>query len=413
MSAYNELIKNFEKIRAYMRDFYVYGFKSRAEYSQKSSRSYDDERRRVESWLGEYMHFVRSREGKNMFISIDSRVISHNPLYKAWKTKSFTDRDIALHFMILDILHNPEISLTISEILDYISDYLDSFSEPMCFDESTLRKKLKEYISLGIIVSKKEGRTVYYSRAEFTPVIEDTDALHFFSEVAPCGVIGSYLLDKHSEHKDRIFFKHHYITSALDSQVLYILFNAISQKKSVRANNYIRHTKKTISITIVPLKVFISAQNGRQHILAYDVRTGHINPFRIDYLSDVELLGECPEYDKYKSKLNSMKKYMWGVTCGREDKLQYVEFTIKVEPDEQFIVNRLFREKRNGTVEKIDDSHYRFYTYLFDTNEIVPWIRTFICRITKLNFSDRTIENKFKKDIEKMYDINLSGGGEL
>ena len=28
MSSYSELIKNFEKIRAYMRDFYVYGFKS-------------------------------------------------------------------------------------------------------------------------------------------------------------------------------------------------------------------------------------------------------------------------------------------------------------------------------------------------------------------------------------------------
>lgn len=26
--AYNELIKDFEKIRAYMREFYVYGFKS-------------------------------------------------------------------------------------------------------------------------------------------------------------------------------------------------------------------------------------------------------------------------------------------------------------------------------------------------------------------------------------------------
>ena len=29
MSSYNELIKNFERIRAYMREFYVYGFKSR------------------------------------------------------------------------------------------------------------------------------------------------------------------------------------------------------------------------------------------------------------------------------------------------------------------------------------------------------------------------------------------------
>lgn len=54
--AYSELIKNFEKVRAYMREFYVYGFKSRTEYDAKSARSYDDERRRLESWLGDYIY---------------------------------------------------------------------------------------------------------------------------------------------------------------------------------------------------------------------------------------------------------------------------------------------------------------------------------------------------------------------
>ena len=47
--AYSELIKSFEKIRGYMRDFYVYGFKSREQYDRKSARSYDNERRRIES----------------------------------------------------------------------------------------------------------------------------------------------------------------------------------------------------------------------------------------------------------------------------------------------------------------------------------------------------------------------------
>ena len=41
--AYSERIKNFSKIRDYMREFYLYGFKSRGEYTQKSARSYDDE----------------------------------------------------------------------------------------------------------------------------------------------------------------------------------------------------------------------------------------------------------------------------------------------------------------------------------------------------------------------------------
>ena len=55
--AYSELIKNFERIRDYMREFYVYGFKSRDDYNKKSVRSYDNERRRIESWLGDHMHF--------------------------------------------------------------------------------------------------------------------------------------------------------------------------------------------------------------------------------------------------------------------------------------------------------------------------------------------------------------------
>lgn len=50
--AYSELIKNFENIRDYISQFYVYGFKRRKDYDKKSSRSYDNERRRIESWLG-------------------------------------------------------------------------------------------------------------------------------------------------------------------------------------------------------------------------------------------------------------------------------------------------------------------------------------------------------------------------
>ena len=102
--AYSELIKNFEKVRGYMREFYLYGFKNRDDFNEKSLRSYDDERRRIESWLGEYMKFSRNDDGKNVFISIDSREINHNPLYTAWKSKSFTDGDISLHFIIFDIL---------------------------------------------------------------------------------------------------------------------------------------------------------------------------------------------------------------------------------------------------------------------------------------------------------------------
>ena len=86
--AYHELIKDFERIRDYMREFYVYGFKSREEYDAKSGRSYDNERRRLESWLGAYMSFRRDAGVKRVFLSVDSRNIPRNPLYQTLDRKS-------------------------------------------------------------------------------------------------------------------------------------------------------------------------------------------------------------------------------------------------------------------------------------------------------------------------------------
>ena len=410
MSSYSELIKNFEKIRAYMRDFYVYGFKSRDDYQKKSARSYDDERRRLESWLGDHMGFVRTPEGKNVFISIDSRTIRHNPLYNAWKAKSFTDGDITLHFILFDILHDPSVRRTIAELLREIdTKYLAGFETPMMFDESTVRKKLKEYCEAGIIVAEKEGRKVYYRRTDSTNLSDLNDVLHYFSEVAPCGVIGSFILDKAESDTDAFTFKHHYITGAIDSGVLAALFAAMREKRAVTVTNMSRKKDMPRRIRIVPLRVLISVQNGRQHLFAYLPDYNFFTSYRIDYLSNVKLEDPTPRFDELRAELDRMQSKMWGVSVKRNkwgnDHLEHVEFTIKVADNEAYIVRRLEREKRSGTVEKLDEHTYRFSADVYDTSEMIPWIRTFICRIVKMNFSNRTIENQFKQDLEDMYRI--------
>lgn len=408
MSSYSELIKNFEKIRAYMRDFYVYGFKSRDDYQSKSARSYDDERRRLESWLGDHMSFVRTPEGKNVFISIDSRTIRHNPLYNAWKAKSFTDGDITLHFIIFDILHDPSVKRTISELLAEIDEkYLSGFQSPMMFDESTVRKKLKEYCEAGIIVAEKEGRKAYYRRTDSTDISDLNDVLHYFSEVAPCGVIGSFILDKEESDTDAFTFKHHYITGAIDSGVLASLFTAMREKRAVTVSNMSRRRDMPRRNRIVPLRVFISVQSGRQHLLAYLPEYNHFQSYRVDYLSNVKLEDPTPRFDELRAELDRMQSKMWGVSVNRNkwdaEHLEHVEFTVKVEDNEEYIVGRLEREKRVGTVEKLDENTYRFSADVYDSSEMIPWIRTFICRIVKMKFSNRSIENQFKKDLEAMY----------
>lgn len=407
MSSYSELIKNFEKIRELMREFYVYGFKHRDEYDKKSSRSYDDEKRRMESWLGDHMSFVRTPEGKNVFISIDSRVSKHNPFYKALKSKSFTDGDITLHFILFDIMHSPEIVLSLPEILDEIDNYLAGFEKPMMFDESTVRKKLKEYTEQGIIKAEKSGKKMMYRRSDDIALPEIADVLNFYSEIAPCGVIGSFLLDKQDEIKENFSFKHHYITSAMDSEVLAMLFTAMQKKSIVTVTNMSRRSNEPRKNRIIPLRIFISVQNGRQHLLAYQPDFNAIKSFRVDYLSDVKIEEPTPRFDELRAELDRMQTKMWGVSakrnCHGEETFEHVDFTVKIADSEGHIVRRLEREKRIGQIEKLDDNTYRFSAEVYDTSEMIPWIRTFICRITELNFSNKVLEKQFKKDIEEMY----------
>ena len=411
--AYSELVKNFNRIRDYMREFYVYGFKSRDEFTKKSARSYDDERRRLESWLGDYMQFRQTTEGKNVFISIDSRLSSHNPLFKAWKTKSFTDGDITLHFVLFDILSYPETAMTISEITDCIDEYLSQFSKPRMFDESTIRKKLKEYVSQGLLISEKKGKMIYYHRAENT-VLPDIDILDYFSEVLPCGVVGSFLLDKDETQESHFAFKHHYITGTMDSEVLYSIFIAIREKRSITLETINRHKDRITENHVVPIKIMISTQSGRQYLMAYAPRFKRVTSFRTDNIVSVKIDEISDRFDELQEKFENMLPHMWGVSTQSRygNRMEHVEFTVHYEDDEQYIRNRLEREKRCGLVEHLDGNNSRFSADVFDASELVPWIRTFICRITDIHFSNTELEAQFKNDINDMYVLYGLGGDE-
>ena len=74
---------------------------------------------------------------------------------------------------------------------------------------------------------------------------------------------------------------------------------------------------------------------------------------------------------------------MWGVVCDKGKNYEHIEIDINVEQGEDYIVKRLSREKRCGKIEKIDDNTYRFTADVYDSNEMITWIRTFIGRIKK------------------------------
>ena len=152
MSEFQELIKSFSKTRDYVRDFFVYGFKTREDFSQKSGRTYDNERRRIESWLSNYIQNTYGEQGKTVSIVLNSNLLLTNPLYRVWKSKSFTDNDIMLHFFLMDILQDKE-ARTIDELTNEIFANYDVLFEPQL-----IRKKVKEYEKEGLLTFEKHGK---------------------------------------------------------------------------------------------------------------------------------------------------------------------------------------------------------------------------------------------------------------
>ena len=403
--AYSELIKNFNKIRDYMRDFYVYGFKSRDDYTKKSARSYDDEKRRIESWLGNYMKFHQTADGKNVFLSIDSRVTRHNPLYKAWKTKSFTDGDITLHFIVMDILSDGQ-ELSLGDIAYQVDKYLSAFGHARVFDASTIRKKLNEYVKEGLLIRRKNGKIMLYRRTEEFEM-PSRDILDFFSETAPCGVIGSFLEDKTNDIADHFAFKHHYITSAMDSEVLCMILQAIHEKRNITVVTINRKKDRITETDVVPLRVMISVQSGRQYMMAYAPYFKRITAYRLDNIVTVKNGEVADRFDELRDKLGEMQQYMWGVATDSRsgNRMEHIEFTVQYDDGEQHIPRRLEREKRIGHVEYIDEHTCRFWADVYDASELIPWIRTFICRITDISISNKVLEIQFKEDLQAMYEM--------
>ncbi len=400
---YSELIKNFERIRDYVHEFYVYGYKTRTEYDKKSPRSYDNERRRLESWLGDYISSHRTAKGKNMFLSIDSRAAGGNPLYRVFKSKSFTDGDITLHFILFDILSGGK-ALSLSEITREIDEYLSGFEAPQSFEESTVRKKLSEYIRLGVITSVKDGRRTLYKKSPSFDLSQWREALEFFSEAGMCGVIGSFLLDGMGGGSEYFTFKHHYVTHVLESEVLCALFEAISEGRMVKFGYYRRRADVWQEQECVPLKIFVSVQTGRRWLAGYSFSTGKQATYRLDYLRDIRAGAVCPQFDALRNMLDKTRQNLWGVSPGNS-RLERVCFTLKINEGEEFVFTKLECEKRIGIVKYPDKTTAVFTALVCDSTELVPWIRSFIGYISRLDLSNKSVEKIILGDIEQMYKI--------
>lgn len=409
VAEFQELIKNFDRIRDYMRQFYIYGFKVRTDYDNKSARTYDNERRRIESWLAGYMESDYTAKGKQFYINVDSKTIPQNPLYAAWKSKSFTDNDMMLHFFILDLLYDQEEGMTAAQLTDACS-----VRYGVVFDSQTVRLKLKEYAALDILKSRKQGNALYYQLFPLLPQEADLDsawkqlmtAVAYFQEAAPFGFIGSTILDRENLENELFQFKHHFIVHTLEDGVLSDILEAIHAQRAITFQNKSSRSGNIAIITGIPLKIFVSTRTGRRYLCISQADRRRFLNVRLDSMADVKLMDICRDYEKRQTQLANNLDRCWGVSFGGDSRLEEVCIKIYIDENrESYILDRLCRESRGGEVQKIREHEYLYSGAFFDTNELLSWVKTFTGRILDIQGSNQCAILKITRDWEKMYEM--------
>lgn len=341
MSEFQEVIKKFGKCRNYVRDFFVYGFKSRSDFQYKSSRTYDDERRRIESWLSEYVQQDYQDLSKNISLQMDSNLVDTNPLYRVWKTKSCTDGDMLLHFYILDLLQ-ADSWLSVNELTDRIMEDYETDIDPQM-----VRRKCKEYEKEGLLLSRREGKTVLYHRGATLhsllesvtgkcvdtktihtgsnirknelhtrqhPSMDGTgnpdrlehgaesfrqhvlDAISFFECSAPFGIVGNTLLDQQLTENQIFRMKHSFLVHTLEDEILLALTQAMKTPTALRLTLYSPPDKKEQVQYGLPLRIFVSTKTGRRYLCLYQWLRKHgkgqFHAIRLDQIKTAEICSD-------------------------------------------------------------------------------------------------------------------------
>lgn len=400
--AFSELIRNFDKIREYMRDFYIYGFKRRGDFDRKSARTYDDEKRRIESYLGDYIRWSHDKNGKRTFISLDSATLATNPLYAAWKSKSFTARDIMLHFYILDALRGGG-WLTIEQLTDYASERGE-----LTFEVQTVRLKCAEYLREGLLLSEKRGRAMYYALCPDRMDSALMDAVQFYQLAAPFGEVGSSLLDSARVRNELFRFQHHYIVHTLEDGVLLDLLRAMREHRKVRLVTRSARTGRETELSAVPMRIFQSAASGRRYICVYSDRRGHFVTHRLDAVRSAAPGEPCEQYDELVEALEQILPLVWGVSFGGHTRKELL--CMKLYIDEQYelyVLERLHREGRGGKVLRLEENVFLYTKEILDTGELSTWIKTFTGRILQLEGTNHAVVNRFYSDMERMRGMYL------
>ena len=343
-------------------------------------------------------------------MSYDIRNVKTNPFYDIYKSKSFSDKNIILRFLMLDYIaaqENLDNKNSSSGIYDLCYKY-KTFD--IDYDKSTCDRYLKKFMEFGLVEKCERGKgykLIKHSDEQIEDLKKLKNAIVFFSETDPLGVIGYYTTEMQGKTPDLFKYRQRYLFRAIDSEIIYKLVKEIESEKERPINiNVITEETSTGIVkmeerVVIPYKIYSSSQSGRQHLFYWDAITKEPAFVRIDQIESVE------DFEDLEKRYKRIKNNIWGVSSKLQKKTEHIEFVVKIPENEKHILDKLENESRCGKVEELGKNSglWKFSADVYDTREMIVWIRSFIGSLVRITCENEDVKNRLQNDFESLFNI--------
>jgi hypothetical protein len=200
------------------------------------------------------------------------------------------------------------------------------------------------------------------------------------------------------ENFDVFMFKHNHLQRIIDDEAASVLASCIFYGNKAE----FLYGKDKISTTVIPLKIIIEHNYGRQYLFALNDSDKRPILRRLDKIMNIKAsdkLGDSFKFTDYERYIENS----WCATLLNEKEgliRVEVEFIFK-EGAEDYILNRLRREGRWGNIERLEEGRYLYSIEVTDPLELVPWLRSFagFCRVRHSDSHD--LSSRLREDSEE------------
>lgn len=360
-----------------------------------------------------------------------------NELINLFRQKNFTTKQINKDFLLLMALMKADVPLSLLEISNRINQFSDLhfLSPDDTIGDVTLRENMDELLALDFVTETKEKNKNMYKIKENINLSIDQwirlhEALSFFRNDGYFNSLGYFCQTNIEEilYDQKVVipmsleypfaYKRHFPHNILEDDMIMTLMEAWEEKVCV-VFDYQKKGKEQ-SYRVVPLKIITNP--GRNYLYAYDLKEK--KPISL-LIWKIEKVKKCNDEnctfkpEDYESSLALLEK-SWSLTrlylvenpLNASTKLVEIDFFprkgSRISDGKPVLWNRLQREKRQGSVEIVNENHYTFSVSVLEPIELIPWIRSFgseakVRPSTEHNLVE--ILDKHRKELAKTYGL--------